>query len=87
MRVLFWLGLIALVYFALRSKWQAAARNMQQKSPPSTAVAEDKHPAEKMLVCAHCAVYFPASEAVQSVIGEQTLVFCSNSHQQQYRAH
>jgi uncharacterized protein len=93
MRFLFWLALIGLVYFALRSKWKAFQRNARREVPPasqpgteqtsnSTLVSEG----EKMVVCSHCAVYFPASEALRHTHAGQELIFCSALHQQQHAA-
>lgn len=92
MRFLFWLALIGLVFFALRSKWQAVQRKAKQAAPPpqEPAVTTRQLTSERMLVCAHCAVYFPESEAVRSLPGkegEEELVFCSSQHQQQHQQH
>jgi len=61
-RALFWILLALLIYFALRSKLRAAARNSmppQPSAPPSVAI-------ENMTSCAHCGLHFPASEALHA---------------------
>ncbi len=95
MRFLFWLALIGLVYFALRSKWKAAQRKARRDAPPASpppsthsapsAQASLAGEGEQMVVCSHCAIYFPASEALRSSHGGQELVFCSQQHQQQHQ--
>ncbi len=98
MRFLFWLALIGLVYFAIRSKLKAAQRNMQRREAAQQAAqqaaqygnpANPSSPAsitggETMIVCSHCSVYFPASEAVRATIAGKELVFCSTQHHQQH---
>jgi uncharacterized protein len=94
-RILFWLALVFLVVFAIRSKLrEAVRRGEQQRQGPlpgagapgqsqsgaagyqaraaEKAVAE----AETMLCCAHCGVYYPASETVQ-LNGRD---YCSTAH-------
>ncbi|WP_298405176.1 PP0621 family protein [Janthinobacterium sp.] len=81
-RVLFWLALVFLVLFAIRSKirgMQQRARAQQQ--PPPNAYAPPGRPqelpdAELMLCCAHCGVYYPASENVQAKGHD----YCSHAH-------
>ena len=81
-RILFWLALVFLVLYAIRSKLRDAqqrARRQQQPqaapgAPAGRAMAEAK--AEVMLCCAHCGVYYPASETVQA--GGRD--FCSTAH-------
>jgi len=61
-RALFWILLALLIYFALRSKLRAAARNHlppQSSAPPAAAI-------ENMTSCAHCGLHFPASEALHA---------------------
>ena len=72
-RILFWLGLVFLVVFAIRSKLREAAQRgdqqRRQRQAPGQAQASGARPAEAaaetMLCCAHCGVYYPASETVQ----------------------
>lgn len=93
-RIVFWVGLICLVVFAIRSKirgaqkrqeqkFREAQQQQQQQQPPGgaagyraraaeTAVIE----AETMLACAHCGVFFPASEAVRF----DGAIYCSKAH-------
>jgi uncharacterized protein len=62
-RLLFWIALIVLVVMALRSKLRGAA---PRQSGPLQRDLPDRPPAETMACCAHCGVYFPASEAVRA---------------------
>ena len=74
-RLLFWLALAVLVVFAIRSKLR------QSGTSRAGARAGDK-PAgrmsdtEAMSCCAHCGMYFPATEAVQA----DGLDYCSPAH-------
>lgn len=74
MRVLFWVALIILVIFAVRSK----VRGMTPKQPPSGSGGDGKalKEGEPMACCAHCHVYFPASESVRA----DGLDYCSPAH-------
>jgi uncharacterized protein len=74
-RLLFWIALVILVVMAVRSKLRAAiARAQESATGPAPTPAggdakawsrvEDK--AEPMACCAHCGIYFPASEAVRA---------------------
>ena len=80
-RILFWLALVFLVVFAFRSKirsvQQRAQQQQRQQNPyaPSGRVAELPD-AELMLCCAHCGVYYPASENVQAKGHD----YCSHAH-------
>jgi uncharacterized protein len=69
MRALFWIGLIILVVFAIRSKLRA----MTPKQPPASRGGKE---GESMACCAHCHVYFPASESVRA----DGLDYCSPAH-------
>jgi uncharacterized protein len=72
-RLLFWLALALLVYFALRSK----LRDALPKAPPDPAPrAQGEGEAEAMACCAHCGLHFPASEAVRA----DGLDYCSPAH-------
>lgn len=62
-RILFWIALIILVVLAVRAKLRAAV-GRQAAVPRRTTPAEQN--AEAMACCAHCGVYFPASEAVRA---------------------
>jgi uncharacterized protein len=74
-RLLFWLALAVLVLMAIRSKLRAVAPK-QPDAPrrPRHAVAEAE--SEAMACCAHCGIYFPASEAVRA----DGLDYCSPAH-------
>lgn len=79
-RVLFWLALVFLVVFAIRSKlrgMQQRARGQQQPQPqPHTSRVQELPDAELMLCCAHCGVYYPASENVPAKGHD----YCSHAH-------
>lgn len=78
-RLLFWIALAILVVAAIRSKLRAA---MTRAQGPAVNPASGPAPAssggntkawsrvedqsETMLSCAHCGIYFPASEAVRA---------------------
>jgi uncharacterized protein len=80
MKLLMWLILGVVVYWALRSQLgqikrkrtdfrQHQAHHTSQATPPSA-------PAENMVACAYCQIYLPASEALH--ISEH--YFCSQEH-------
>ena len=70
LRMLFWSALIALVIFAVRSKLRAMTP--KERAPKAGPGREG----EPMACCAHCHVYFPASEAVRA----DGLDYCSPAH-------
>lgn len=77
-RILFWLALAFLVLMALRSKFKSArsASQSQNVTPrPNRPLAAP----EVMLACAHCGVYYPASETVQA----RGRDYCSDAHASQ----
>lgn len=63
-RLLFWIALAILVIMAIRAKLREAA----PKPPAAGRVTPEPAPGEpeKMACCAHCGLYFPASEAVRA---------------------
>ena len=71
MRLLFWIALAVLVVFAIRCMLRSLA-------PTHGAAAADPalQDAEAMACCAHCHVYFPASESVKA----DGLDYCSPQH-------
>ena len=86
-RLLFWIALIILVVMAVRSKLRAAMARAQGpagdvnmgagmggNAPQGRRHVEDA--SERMTSCAHCGVYFPASEAVTA--GGRD--YCSPAH-------
>lgn len=82
-RILFWLALVFLVMFAIRSKLKGAAPRRQpapQPVPPQSQSQARRRQGngdvETMLCCAHCGVFFPASEAVRADGHD----FCSAEH-------
>ena len=72
-RLLFWIALAVLVVMAVRSK-------LRGMGAPAPGAAARPDPAlgkgEAMACCAHCHVYFPASEAVRA----DGLDYCSPAH-------
>jgi uncharacterized protein len=87
-RLLFWIALIILVVMAVRSKLRAAvgARSDHPQpgpGPDMPAGAQARahsqprvEESERMASCAHCGIYFPASEAVH----EDGRDYCSQAH-------
>lgn len=71
-RLLFWLALAILVVMAIRSKLRASGI----KPPAAGRAMPREAEAETMTSCAHCGVYFPASEAVRA----DGLDYCSPAH-------
>ncbi|QOY93984.1 hypothetical protein IM543_21095 [Massilia sp. UMI-21] len=69
-RILFWILLIGLIVMAVRAKLKGLANRQQppldrqqaREPRPQAPVAE----IETMTQCAHCGIYFPASEAVHA---------------------
>ena len=82
-RLLFWLALIFLIGFAIRSKIREAQKRQQQfnQPPPAGPAAgparqQASTEVETMLQCAHCGVFYPASETVQA----RGRDYCSAAH-------
>ena len=75
-RALFWILLMVLIYFALRSKLRAAARNHDTQAPPQRPAAPPAAAIENMTSCAHCGLHFPASEALHANGRD----YCSPAH-------
>lgn len=83
-RILFWVALIFLVVAAVRAKLRANIRRQQQEQfraqaqawPQQQAARPPAVTAEPMLCCAHCGVYYPASENVPA--GGRD--YCSAAH-------
>ncbi len=71
-RALFWLALFILVVFAVRSK----LRKLNKGADDPLREARQLDEGEAMACCAHCHVYFPASEAVHA----GGLAYCSPGH-------
>ena len=75
-RILFWIALFCLVIAAIRSKLRSAGMQggapAARSSEPVSRVAQG----EAMACCAHCHVYFPASETVPAD-GQD---YCSPAH-------
>jgi len=75
-RLVFWIGLIVLIFFALRAKLRAAARDHQVHVPPQRPQAPPAAVIENMTSCAQCGLHFPASEALHA--GGRD--YCSPAH-------
>jgi len=84
-RIIFWLALVFLVIFAIRSKIREAQKRHQQqfREPQQPAgraagqsAAQARVEAETMLQCAHCGIFYPASETVQA----RGRDYCSAAH-------
>lgn len=63
-RLLFWIGFIVLVVMAVRSKLREAAP--RQTPGPARRPPPPQVESEPMASCAHCGLYFPASESVRA---------------------
>jgi uncharacterized protein len=75
-RLLFWIALIVLVVMALRSKLRAVLPKQPEAPRRAGGDGADGAAPESMTCCAHCGVYFPASEAVRA----DGLDYCSPAH-------
>ncbi|CDG81388.1 PP0621 family protein [Janthinobacterium agaricidamnosum] len=78
-RILFWLALAFLVLMAIRSKLKGVLRPPPQSGQgprPAPGRAQQLPDPESMLCCAHCGVYYPASETVQA----RGRDYCSHAH-------
>jgi uncharacterized protein len=73
-RILFWIALIVIVVMAVRAK--VRSMSSQQPGPDTRGAGRDDGQIEAMARCAHCGVYFPASEAVRA----DGLDYCSPAH-------
>ena len=71
-RILFWIALLILVVMAVRAKLRA----MTPRQPGAERTPREPAQVESMAKCAHCGVYFPASEAVRA----DGLDYCSPAH-------
>lgn len=78
-RLLFWLALAFLIVAAIRSKLRGLASRQgeaERGGTPARPAARAQEASEAMACCAHCHVYFPASEAVRA----DGLDYCSPAH-------
>ena len=75
-RLLFWLALAVLVVMAIRSKLRVSASKPPASSSRAAPQESGLAAVESMACCAHCGVYFPASETVRA----DGLDYCSPGH-------
>lgn len=68
MKYLIWLILLGIIWWVLTGRGK--------RSQASAPVSRKDLPAEQMVVCAHCGVHLPQSEALAS--GGQ--MYCSDAH-------
>ena len=75
-RMVFWIILIIVVGFAIRSKLRASIQRAETQVPPPRPAAHSSAVIENMTSCAHCGLHFPASEAVRA----EGRDYCSPAH-------
>lgn len=75
MKLLLWTGLIVAVIWVLRSK----KKSVKVDAPTTTQTPSEG--IEPMLSCAHCKIYFPASEAI---FDSSHTAYCSAEHRAQH---
>lgn len=75
-RLLFWIAFIVLVVMALRSKFREAAPRPPARRGPAPPQPAGQAEPEAMACCAHCGMYFPASESVRADGRD----YCSPAH-------
>ena len=75
-RIVFWIALLVLVFFALRSKLRAALRKQEMRVPPQPPRSAPPPAIEDMTSCAQCGLHFPASEALHADGRD----YCSPAH-------
>ena len=80
-RILFWVALAFLIVAAVRAKLRANIRRQQeeiaaQARRQAARAAPPAVTAEPMLCCAHCGMYYPASENVPAAGRD----YCSAAH-------
>ena len=85
MRLLIWLALAVIVFFAIRSKLRSMRDNMRNAAKAEFEAQADiqkqaSAPPENMVACAYCQIYLPASEAVKVVTPSSSQFFCSEDH-------
>lgn len=75
-RIVFWIILVVVVGFAIRSKLRASARRAETHVPPPRPAAQSTAVIENMTSCAQCGLHFPASEAIRV----EDRDYCSPAH-------
>jgi uncharacterized protein len=89
MKLLLWLLLGLLIYWALRSQIKRN-QNRRNQSPfegnsmRSSAPPKSAAPVENMVACAYCQLYLPASDAIRSADSTTEHYFCSAEHAKLY---
>jgi uncharacterized protein len=86
-RLLFWIAIVILVVWAVRSKFRAMMAPYREGAAPGPGPYQGPAPgtrrvrddAESMSCCAACGIYFPSSEAVR-MDGRD---YCSPAHAHQ----
>lgn len=79
MKLLMWLLLGVLVYWALRSQMKRKHTEFRQhQTRQANHAAAHSPPVENMVTCAYCQIYLPASEAIHQTSTDQ--YFCSEEH-------
>lgn len=76
-KFLFFIGLVALVFWTLGAKGRAA----RKPAPPPQPPAPPPQP-QAMVSCAQCGLHLPGAEALPGRGG----MFCSAAHRQAYEA-
>ncbi|MCD6026238.1 MAG: hypothetical protein K0R08_757 [Solimicrobium sp.] len=88
MKLLFWLLLGVIVYWALRKQTlHKPAQRSQTKFDPknlrktaTTPFRPSSAPVENMVECSYCQIYLPASEAIQVKSLSSEHYFCTKEH-------
>lgn len=93
MKLLVWLLLGLLVYWALRTQAkrnqakrsrtkfeQDNLRNAAHTGNPTQPSPKPPAPIENMVACAYCQIYLPASEAIHLTTASSDCYFCSEEH-------
>lgn len=75
-RILFWILLIGLIVLAVRAKLKGLAARQQPPLHREPRRQAGPTEIETMAQCAHCGIYFPASEAIHA----DGLDYCSPGH-------
>lgn len=93
-KLLVWVGLIALIWLAFRliaisqRRSERSARDAERDAAPGAGRESAGHsgksrevPGERIVPCAHCGLYLPASDALH----EGANTYCSRAHRDAHR--